>query len=94
MPDTKTLAGTGRLTTANSDFGTVEYRLRIWNNDSGWRLGDGRLSADDPGVITGAHNSREQLFLLLESGERLPIMLTHGFGGQFVVSGQVPGGVG
>jgi hypothetical protein len=90
VPDTKTLSGGGRLATATADLGEVGYRLCIWTNDSaGWQIGDGRVATDDVDLLLTAHASEEQVYLKLQSGERIPIRLKHAFGGQFVVNSPI-----
>jgi hypothetical protein len=90
MPDTKTLSGGGWLMTATADLGEVGYRLRIWTNDSaGWQIGDGRVATDDIDLLLTAYDCKEQVYLKLQCSKRIPIRLTHAFGGQFVVNGPI-----
>lgn len=87
------LSGTGKLRTDEKDFGSVNYSLNVWLEPSGFKRADGRVAGKGAMLIDAAMNARGTLLLDLETGGHVQIILTKASleGGEFVVSGPVPG---
>ena len=87
----RTLAGAGKLRTADRDLGCVDYELVVWREPRGWKLADGSLCADGPAIVSAFH-SNTQVLLDLETGGHVMIEVTQASmaKGQFVVCGPMP----
>lgn len=87
----RTLAGVGKLRTADRDLGTVDYELVVWREPRGWKLADGSLYADGAAIVSAFHSSA-QVLLDLETGGHVMIEVTRASmaEGEFVVSGPIP----